>query len=210
MKTPVPHLLPPNSTPLERSLAQVGAQIENNDTSLIVQVTRADAAPAAFLPYLAWEVSVDRWSDSWPEDVKRQVIAESFYVHKRKGTIASLRRVIEPFGKILRITEWFEHNPPGPRGTFSLDIGVTGQGISESLYHELERMISETKPLSRHLLHLNMTAVATGTLWLASASYTGEITAVYPPHTRSVTVQGWVHTTGAVHLIDTLQVEYQT
>src|SRR5690606_24590521 len=100
-------ILPKSSTPLERNLAEANADIELVDTSVIVQVTRAESAPEKFLPYLAWEVSVDRWSDAWPEETKRRVIQESFYVHKRKGTIASLRRVVEPFGYLLNVEEWF-------------------------------------------------------------------------------------------------------
>jgi phage tail P2-like protein len=197
-------LLPPNSTQLERNLARVGAEIESNDTTLIVKVTRADVAPAAFLPYLAWEVSVDRWSDSWTDDVKRKVIQESFYVHKRKGTIASLRRVVEPFGYLLDVVEWFEEDPPAQRGTFRLDIGVTDQGITDVTYAELERLIADTKPLSRHMVGLSITVLVRGNVYIGAASYTGETTTVYPPKAENIEVHGNLDSIGAVHLIDTV------
>src|SRR5699024_4292138 len=101
-------ILPPNSSHLERNLAQIGADIEEVDVDSIIRVTRVDTAPSDFLPYLAWEVSVDRWSDDWSDATKRQVIRDAFYVHKRKGTIASLRRVVEPFGYLLQVIEWFQ------------------------------------------------------------------------------------------------------
>src|SRR3546814_1020517 len=110
-------ILPKSSTPLERKIAEANADIELVDSTVIVQVTRVESAPVEFLPYLAWEVSVDRWSDAWPEETKRQVIQESFYVHKRKGTIASLRRVVEPFGYLLNVQEWFEEDPPDRKST---------------------------------------------------------------------------------------------
>lgn len=199
-------ILPPNSTALERNLAATGAQVENNDVSVIVRVTRADDAPAAFLPYLAWEVSVDRWSDDWSEETKRKVIRESFWVHKRKGTIGSLRRVVEPFGYLLKVVEWFQEVPPGPRGTFRLDIGVTDKGITEDVYAELERLIADTKPLSRHMLGLNVTAMVRGTVYIGVASYTGETTTVYPPLVDDIVVHGLLGARGAVHLIDTVSV----
>ncbi len=199
-------ILPHNSTPLERNLEATGAMIEDCDTSVIVRVTRVDGAPAAFLPYLAWEVSVDRWSDDWSDATKRKVIRESFYVHKRKGTIASLRRVVEPFGYLLKVIEWFQEVPPGPRGTFRLDIGVSDQGITDAVYAELERLISDTKPLSRHMLGLNITVLIQGTVYIAASSYTGETTTIYPPAAEDIVVRGLLDARGAVHLIDTVRV----
>ena len=54
--------------------------------------------PPAPCPHLAASWSVDRWDDKWPEAIKRQVIANSYFVHSRKGTIGAIRRVVEPWG----------------------------------------------------------------------------------------------------------------
>jgi len=203
-------ILPPNSTRLERNLATAGADIELVDATVIVQVTRADVAPVKFLPYLAWEVSVDRWSEDWPEETKRKVISESFYVHKRKGTIASLRRVVEPFGYLLKVIEWFQEDPPGPRGTFRLDIGVNDAGITEEIYAELERLIEVTKPLSRHMLGLNITLLSRGTAYIAGATFLGDTTAVYPPDPQDIEVYSAPTYQGATHIIDILSVRPQS
>lgn len=199
-------ILPPNSTPLERHLAKTNADIESCNTSVIVQVTRSDVAPVEFLPYLAWEVSVDRWSDAWSEAAKRKVIAEAFYVHKRKGTIASLRRVVEPFGYLLRVYEWWQMVPEGPRGTFMLDIGVSDQGITEEVYAELERLIDDTKPLSRHMTGLAITLMANGTFYVGAAAMLGDTTTVYPPSPSDIDVYSLPSVMGTTHLIDTLTV----
>lgn len=199
-------LLPANSTTLERNLAQAGSDIELVDATVIVRVTRVDDAPAEFLPYLAWEVSVDRWSDEWPEETKRQVIRESFYVHKRKGTISSLRRVVEPFGYLLKVVEWFQEVPPGPRGTFRLDIGVNNQGITEEVYLELERLIADTKPLSRHMLGLNITLLSRGTCYIGAATFLGDVTTVYPPDPQDIETSNEPPYRAATHIIDTVTV----
>ena len=50
--------------------------------------------PAALLPWLAWGLSVDDWDSSWPEPVKRAVIAASADVHRHKGSVWSIRRML--------------------------------------------------------------------------------------------------------------------
>src|SRR5690606_642898 len=115
---------------------------------------------------LAYQESVDRWSDAWPDQVKRQVINDSFFVHKRKGTIGAIRRVVEPFGYLLEVVEWFQEELPGPRGTFRLRLGVNNEGITEETYLELERLIDQAKPLSRHMLGLQITLIGRGQLYM--------------------------------------------
>jgi phage tail P2-like protein len=86
--------LPSNATTLERALATAQAAI--SDLPVPARYVR-DAAncPAALLPFLAWEMSVDEWDANWGEDVKRRVIAESVNVHRHKGTLGSVRRALE-------------------------------------------------------------------------------------------------------------------
>ena len=124
-----PTLLPPSSTPVERKLAQTGADIENVPLP-IRTLRRAAVAPAALLPWLAWERSVDRWDDSWTVAAQRKAVANSFKIHQIKGTIGALRRVVEPLGYLLEVTEWHQMAPEGARGTFRLTIGVLDGGIS--------------------------------------------------------------------------------
>ena len=199
-------ILPPNSSQLERKLAQVGADVESVDVDVIARFTRVDTAPSDFLPYLAWEVSVDRWSDEWSDTTKRQVIRDAFYVHKRKGTIASLRRVVEPFGYLLQVIEWFQELPPARRGTFKLDIGVNENGITDDVYMELERLIDETKPLSRHMTGLSITLLTRGTSYMGCAAYLGDELTVYPPESKTIHVTSTGGAIGGIHLVDILTV----
>lgn len=148
-------LLPPNATPLERRAAQGLAQIERVPIP-VRDLHDPDRCPEALLPYLAWERSVDRWDDAWPERTKREVIKASPYIHRHKGTIGALRRVVEPLGYLIRIVEWWQTDPPGPRGTFELEIGTLGNGISEELYDALVLFIEDAKPASRHITRLDI------------------------------------------------------
>lgn len=59
------------------------------------------------------------------ESVKRQVVKDAFYIHQHKGTTSAVRRVVEPFGFLIRIIEWWQTGEA--LGTFRLDIGVQDQ-----------------------------------------------------------------------------------
>lgn len=98
---------------------------------------------------------MDRWDEGWTESVKRQVVKDAFYIHQHKGTTSAVRRVVEPFGFLIRIIEWWQTGEAP--GTFRLDIGVQDQGITEDTYLELERLISDAKPctpMGRFFFHV--------------------------------------------------------
>ncbi len=200
------NLLPPNSSPLDRRLSITCSAAEDLSTEVIVDAVRVPTAREDFLPYLAWEASVDRWSDDWSDATKRKVIEDSFFVHKHKGTIGSLRRVVEPFGFLLRVVEWYELEPPAKRGTFKLDIGVSEKGISDEVYAELVRLIDETKPVSRHLTGLAITILAQAESYMGCAAYLGDELTVYPPTTEDITVTTLGTPVGGIHLIDIITV----
>lgn len=200
-----PTLLPPSSTPVERKLAQVGADIEEIPLPLR-KLRRASATPAPLLPWLAWERSVDRWDDAWSEAAKRKAIANSFKIHQLKGTIGALRRVVEPLGYLLEVTEWHQMAPEGRRGTFRLAIGVLDGGISEAMYYELGRLIDSTKRLSQHMTGLAIAVEVRAPLNHCVASYDGDEMTVYPYQPQPVEIAAAIPAALATHIIDTLTV----
>lgn len=200
-----PTLLPPSSTPVERKLAQIGADIEEIPLPLR-KLRRASTTPAPLLPWLAWERSVDRWDDAWSEAAKRKAIANSFKIHQLKGTIGALRRVVEPLGYLLDVTEWWQMVPEGRRGTFRITIGVLESGISESMYFELERLIEVTKRLSQHMIGLQVAADVRGQVNVNVAAYEGEEITVYPYDAPAVEVLGAIASVAAPHIIETITV----
>lgn len=196
-------LLPVGSSALEVAAAEACALIEEIPVPLR-RLWNAQTCPLPLLPYLAWAWSVDRWDQSWSESTKRSVVAASEYVHRHKGTIGSLRRVVEPLGYLIRIVEWWQTNEEP--GTFRLDVGVLDTGITEEMYNELERMIADAKPCSRHLIGLSINLDATGALPVAAACYTGDELTVYPYISETITVSGPGYSGAAVHIIDNLRV----
>lgn len=196
-------LLPPGSSALERRLAQACSGISGLNVPLR-DLWSPDTCPVNLLPYLAWAFSVDRWDESWAESTKRKVVKDAFYIHQHKGTISAIRRVVEPLGYLIRVIEWWKTNDEP--GTFRLDVGVLDTGITEEMYHELERVIADAKPCSRHLIGLSITLDANGTVPVAVASYSGDELTVYPYTPELISVGGPVYSGAAVHLIDLTEV----
>ncbi|MBB7891388.1 phage tail protein I [Escherichia coli] len=130
------------------------------------------------LPYLAWAFSVDRWDRNWPEETKRQVIRDAWLIHRHKGTISALRRAIEPLGYLIRVSEWWEFD--GEPGTFKVDVGTLDSGVTEEMYLEMERLIADAKPASRHLISLNIIQDIPGYLYTGGVVCDGDVITVYP------------------------------
>ncbi|HCN64467.1 MAG TPA: phage tail protein I [Pseudomonas sp.] len=173
-------LLPSNRTSLEQALAQ----LSNGDVELanvLRQVHSVDNCPAPLLPWLAIQRSVDRWDPQWSETIKRKVVKDAFEVHKRKGTVGALRRVVEPFADILDITEWHELEPMGEPGTFTMSLALFDSGLSDTAIAELERMINDTKPVSRHLVGLSITYSPAGTYYIGAGISSGDEVTISSP-----------------------------
>ncbi|EIY4978753.1 phage tail protein I [Klebsiella quasipneumoniae] len=171
-------LLPPGSSALERRLAQACSGISDLNVPLR-DLWNPWKCPAKFLPYLAWAFSVDRWEETWTETAKRQAVSDAFWIHQRKGTVAAVKRVIEGLGYSMTIDEWWE--VADLAGTFRLEIDLNDIGITEPMIYELERIIGDAKPVSRHISQLTLSASVRGMAYTGSALVDGEVIAVYPP-----------------------------
>jgi len=197
--------LPPKSTALERAIALACAELVNVPVPLR-DLWSADRCPVKLLPFLAWACSVDRWDDNWPESIKRGAIKAAYFIHKHKGTIAAVRRVVESLGYLIRITEWWQETPPGTPGTFHLDVGVLDSGITDEMFQEMERLIADAKPVSRHLTGLAIYLESRGTVYVGACAYHGDAMTVYPWIAETIEVRGTLLQAGASHTIDTLTI----
>lgn len=170
-------LLPPGSSPLERRAAEACAAVSDLNVPLR-DLWNPDKCPIVFLPYLAWAFSVDRWDEKWPAAEKRKAVKDAFYIHRQKGTVAAVRYVIEALGYTVSIQEWWE--VADPKGTFRLAIDVNEIGITEEMVNELERVIGDARPISRHISQLTLSTSTRGAAFVGAAIVEGGITTVYP------------------------------
>ncbi|HBW7996086.1 TPA: phage tail protein I [Klebsiella pneumoniae] len=170
-------LLPPGSSALERRLAEACSGISDLNVPLR-DLWNPWKCPAKFLPYLAWAFSVDRWEENWTETAKRQAVSDAFWIHQRKGTVAAVKRVIEGLGYSMTLEEWWK--VADPAGTFRLEIDLNHIGITEPMIYELERIIGDAKPVSRHISQLTLSANTTGPVIAGAVTVDGEVINVYP------------------------------
>jgi len=198
-------LLPNNSTLLERALGSVAL-----DRTKVTMRTlyNPDTCPPHLLYQLAWAWSVDRWDDEWSEAVKRSVIRSAYFVHSRKGTIGALRRVVEPFGYLIEVVEWWQTMPEGVPGTFALKVGVSDSGISDETYRELSALLDDARPVSRHMTGLAISLEARGRVYVGCSLSDGDVLEVYPPMQRDIEVIGTIGRGGREHTIDTLDIAH--
>ena len=199
------HLLPPNASQLEQLAAEALAQIERVPVP-IRDLISPDRCPVDLLPYLAWAFSVDRWESSWSEATKRKVIKASYFVHAHKGTIGALRRVVEPLGYLIRVTEWWQQVPEGVPGTFTLEIGVLETGITEEMYESLSLLIDDAKPVSRHLIGLDISLETHLTRYVGVSVTDGDELDVYPWENADIDVVVQGYTGVSDYILDEMDV----
>ncbi|MEQ1511669.1 MAG: phage tail protein I [Lysobacteraceae bacterium] len=170
-------LLPPNATKLERALAAATQRFASIHP-MHRDVWDPDLCPAHLLPWLAWAHSLDDWNTQWPENVKRARIRTAIEVHRKKGTIGSLRRVVQSFGGALAIREWFEQTVstgPAPRGiphTFDMTLTVSdaGDGYTNTAAYvdDIIDAVLRTKPVRSHFVFTQGLSAAGGIGLLAA------------------------------------------
>lgn len=124
-------LLPPNSSLLERAMAEVMAPRLDGSTDLIRTLWSPDTCPVSLLPWLAWAMHVDNWDDAATEDQKRDSIRMSVHLHRKKGTPWAVKRALATLGLDIDVIDqqaqraiYAEHNPPRLDGTWRLDGSV--------------------------------------------------------------------------------------
>ena len=171
-------LLPPNSTKFERNLTDVAAK--NTDLAVEIKtLSSIDQAPDQFLSFLAWQYSVDSWDTEWQPSLQRQLIKKSFRQHQIKGTRTAVREVLAQFGYSCVFQEWFETNPIGTPGTFTLTLELNGLELTDSTYAEVNRLVKDAKPASRHLTNLIINVQPLCITRVAVGTHSGETVTIF-------------------------------
>lgn len=170
-------LLPLNSTPLEQALAT--ACDLGIDPEIIRGLADSARCPVDFLPWLAWAMSVEGWEAAETEEQQRALIRESIPVHKRKGTVGAVRRVLKAVGVKAEFKEWTQI-PGAVPYTFQLiawandNRGGEGSILSPQLFQRLRALVDATKNERSHYT-LKVGARFDGGLRLANASQTRQL-----------------------------------
>ncbi|WP_299075752.1 phage tail protein I [uncultured Paraglaciecola sp.] len=149
-------LLPPNASKHERDLEAVISpplSFPNRD------IWNPEKCPEHLLPHLAWALSVDNWDSTWPVERKRQVIKDSIYIHRKKGTRDAVERVVSAIrGDDTKVTEWFEDKDNLAPGEFRVDYVSTGTPVDGSEINNLVPAINSAKNVRSNLTKITITS----------------------------------------------------
>ena len=172
-------LLPPNATTLLRDLEEIFGDSFDLPT-LNRYVVNPDLAPAHILPWLAWALSVDDWSDNWSEQVRRNVIKASVEVHRKKGTIGALKKALQAFNyENVKVEEWFEYG--ADPYFFRVFFDVKEPGFDVNVLPQVQKVIESTKNARSHLESLRAYLSAEmGLVSIGSLIISKEVTSINP------------------------------
>lgn len=166
------HLLPNNRTPLEAALADSCAL--TLDTTPLRGLADSARCPAELLPWLAWAMSVESWSEAADEKQRRALIRQSIPIHKHKGTAGAVRRAMAALGVSVEFKEWRDYG--GAPYTFRLTAWANDnhnpgheQVLSADLYRRLRRVVDDAKNERSHY-SLRLGARFDNALGIASAA----------------------------------------
>jgi phage tail P2-like protein len=143
-------LLPHNATLLERSLERAGEL--GVDTEIIRGVADSARCPPSFLPWLGWALKVEGWEAAYTDAQRRELIREAIPVHKTKGTVGAIRRVLKavrvnaefkewhqipnaaPY--TFQVTAWANDNRPGEGSIISPELGERLRALVDAAKNE--------------------------------------------------------------------------
>ncbi|MEZ2724917.1 phage tail protein I [Pseudomonas putida] len=165
-------LLPHNATLLERSLEAASEQ--GIDPEIIRGIADSTRCPPDFLPWLGWAWKVEGWEAANTNAQRRELIREAIPVHKTKGTVGAIRRVLKAVRVNADFKEWHQIPNAAPY-TFQVTAWANenreGEGsiISPQLGERLRALIDAAKNERSHY-DFRLGARFDGGLLLANAT----------------------------------------
>lgn len=181
-------LLPSNATEQERALAETVARV--SDVPVVVrEVWNPDTCPSSVLPWLAWAFSVDDWDSNWTDEQKRQVIKQSVYSQRIKGTIGAVKKQLAALGLDIQIVEWFRTVPMGAPYTYEVYITSSQYSLTTDSLKKINQIIDTNKNLRSHMMKTQVTAKSD------AASYS----AIVPAVGSEISLTNYVRTVAALN-----------
>jgi len=160
-------LLPYTSEPGERSLEGATERI-SNVAGPFYDLWNFDKCPVDLLPWVAWSLSIDDWDSDWPESAKRLACKNAVDIHRHKGTRQSVQAIIEPYGGLANIVEWWQKDTPGIAHTFTVDFHASAGQVAPEELSKVVAAITKVKPVRSHFTATNASAhtgVIVATAW---------------------------------------------
>ncbi|MCG9077109.1 phage tail protein I [Laribacter hongkongensis] len=193
------HLLPPNRTALESALAD--AMALDADPAVLATLWDADACPAAWLPWLAWALSVEEWESATTEAQQRALIRQSVPRHRHKGVPGSIVDTLDSLGLRARV-----HDRLDVPHAFEVDIDLSETGLDEATRQRIESAVDHYRNARSFATAIRIAMTSRGVIRIGAAVSLGDELTVYPYTHETLTTSGRARHAGAIHLVDTLTV----
>ncbi|SHO57768.1 phage tail protein I [Vibrio quintilis] len=152
-------LLPVNATTLELDLEQVISRCTDLPVH-IKDLWNPETCPLSLLPWLAWALSVDSWDERWPESIKRQVVRDSFEIHRLKGTPYAVQKALDSLNIRMQLREWWEPGSGQSPGTMSV-VALINENLTEDndgliTKTMLEQVVRAIESAKRGVIHFDV------------------------------------------------------
>lgn len=172
------------------------------EKSLLVNLL--DQIPDEFLDYIAYEENIDFYETTLPIETKRQLIQDSPFLHKTKGTPAAVEKALKSVLGDVSLTEWFEYG--GNPFHFQVDINVLNTGVTQETLSLVEKIIEAYKNKRSIIEKINLYLTNRSKSYFTSIGYCGEETLIYPwRQTEIVTTAMYSFAIGS-QLVDTTSI----
>ena len=167
---------------LDLELEKLSADIEQ-----VLHLPRLDILNHDILNHLAYSFHVDFFEPtSMDLETKRQLVRESIYQHRIKGTPYALEKLVETVFKSAKIEEWFEYDENKPYYFRITSKGLFDNGDeSGTLFRLIDSVKNVRSWLDDLLFDLTFEGVDTSIYYGMTSQIGGEVLHdTEPPHTQ--------------------------
>ena len=175
-------IAPPTASPVERGLDEMSSRrVAALPAALPETAWDASRVPVAWLPALAWALSVDLWDPGWSAELQRAAIADAYAQHRLKGTPAGLKRALDHIGAVYNLVE-----RPGDKA-FTVSVEVLN--LDAITLPSEAQMLALLGRVKRASVHLSVSAVS-GTKVEIAIGIAAAAAAIAPATARLVIAEG--------------------
>jgi len=121
------------------------------DPNILLLYSRIDELPHELLDHLAYLTHVDDYDMGFSLDIKRELVKDSLKVHKYKGTLYAVKKVISVLNKEVEVAEWFDTG--AKPYTFRLKLGAMQD---KDTYPKILKMLENVKNVRSQLEYVDI------------------------------------------------------
>lgn len=137
-------LLPNNATPLERAVEGTHARLDQVPVP-INDLYSPQRIPGELIPFMAWSVALNDYSEDWSDAVKRSLIENSYELHAHKGTKWAMVHALELIGIKADFSEWYQYGGLPYHFSIVLNGDEQSQQLTEQFFYDLFRTVYDKK-----------------------------------------------------------------